>query len=100
MWRLLDEASRQEAVRLINNSIAVLPGPLPELYGVLPDSLRETRVLNFQPLTTIPPADYDLWFRYATHTDVDAWAQFLTSRIGSVVETNEERLRTMPENST
>jgi hypothetical protein len=100
MWRLLDEASRQEAVRLINNSIAVLPGPLPELYGVLPESLRETHMGNFEPLTTMPPANDDVWFRYATRTDVDAWAEFLASRIGRVVETNEERLRTMPENST
>jgi hypothetical protein len=97
MWRLLDDASRREVVRLNNQAINALPGPLPELYGQEPDRIDETWQQRFEPIIEIPSTHSDVWFRYATRIDVDNWAGFLASRLGSIIVANEERLNTMPE---
>lgn len=97
MWRLLDDSGRREVIRLNNQAIKALPGPLPEMYGELPDGLIEVHRRRFELITQIPPTHIDVWFRYATHADVDAWAEFLASRFGPIIVANEERLRTMPE---
>jgi len=95
MWRLLDDSGRQEAVQLSNHAIASLPGPLPEIYGEMPAGLQETSLQRFHPITEIPPAEHDIWFRYATRSDVDAWAEFLASRLAPVVKECEDRLQSL-----
>jgi hypothetical protein len=100
MWRLLDDASRHEVVRLNNQAINVLPGPLPELYGEEPHRIDEIWQQRFEPISEIPPTDSDVWFRYATRIDVGNWADFLASRLGPIIIANEERLNTMPEGAT
>jgi hypothetical protein len=100
MWRLLDDASRREVVRLNNQAINALPGPLPELYGAEPDRTDKTWQQRFEPISEIPPTHSDVWFRYATRMDVDNWAEFLASRLGPIIIANEERLNMMPEGAT
>jgi hypothetical protein len=96
MWRLLDDASRREVVRLNNQAIKALPGPLPEIYGQLSSQLDQAHRQNFDLITEIPPVHSDVWFRYATRENVGAWAAFLASRLDGVVIANEERLSTLP----
>jgi hypothetical protein len=99
MWGLLDDFGRREAVRLNNRAIASLPGPLPEIYGEMPAGLQETNLRRFQPITEIPPGEEDMWFRYATRADVDAWAEFLASRLAMTVEECEHRLQSLAQGS-
>jgi hypothetical protein len=96
LWRLLDDSGRVEVVRLNNQAIKSLPGPL-NIFGKASADMREMHRRQFEPIKEMPSADSDVWFRYATYADVDAWAQFLARRFGPVVAAIEERLRAMPE---
>ena len=97
MWRLLDDASRREAIRMNNQTIESLPGPSPEVLEVMPASLTETYLRSFETVTVEPTVDTDVWFRFATRADVAAWGEFLASRLSDVVKSSEQRLMDMPE---
>jgi hypothetical protein len=47
----------------------------------------------------VPPADQDVWLRYATRAGVEAWADFLASRLKRILIECEATLQTMPESS-
>jgi hypothetical protein len=99
MWPLLDDASRREAFRLINEAVAALPGPSPEMLDLVPESLRSTYLKRFEIVAEVPPANQHVWFRYATRAGVEAWADFLASRLKGIVIEGEATLQTMPESS-
>jgi hypothetical protein len=39
----------------------------------------------------------DVWFRYARRADVEAWGEFVASRLKNVIKSIEQRLNEMPE---
>ena len=92
MWRLLDDVSRREAVRISNGAIAALPGPSRGILTALPESLRSTYLGYFNTVNETPGQKQDVWFRYATRRDVAAWADFIASRFQLVIQECEQRL--------
>lgn len=92
IWRLLDDSSRREAVRISNGAIAALPGPSREILNALPESLRATYLGSFKTIDETPAQNQDAWFRYATRQDVAAWADFIASRFRFVIQECEQRL--------
>ena len=92
MWRLLDDVSRREAVRICNGAIAALPGPSRGILTALPESLRSTYLGYFNTVDETPGQKQDVWFRYATRQDVAAWADFIASRFQLVIQECEQRL--------
>ena len=92
MWRLLDDVSRREVVRINNGAIASLPGPSREILFALAESLRSTYVASFKTIDETPSANQDVWFRYATRGDVETWGGFIASRFGFAIEECERRL--------
>ena len=92
IWRLLDDVSRREAVRISNGAIAALPGPSREILKALPESLRSSYLSDFKKIDATPAQKQDAWFRYATLRDVGAWADFLASRFRLVIQECEQRL--------
>ena len=96
MWRLLDDVSRREAVRISNGAIAALPGPSRGILTALPESLRSTYLGYFNTVDETPGQKQDVWFRYATRQDVAAWADFIASRFQFVIQECEQRLAGLP----
>ena len=92
MWRLIDDNSRQRAVDLNNRVIASLPGPSIEMLNALPESLRSTYVDSFKTMSEVPARDQDVWFRYATRTDVIDWGEYVASQLASVLNECESKL--------
>ncbi len=92
IWRLLDDVSRREAVRISNGTIAALPGPSREILNALPESLRSTYLGYFKTVDETPAQKQDVWFRYATRRDLTAWADFIASRFQLVIQECEQRL--------
>lgn len=92
MWRLLDDVSRREVVRINNAAIASLPGPSHEILNALPESLRSTYVASFETIDETPGANQDVWFRYATRGDVVTWGEFIDSRFRFVIQECERRI--------
>jgi hypothetical protein len=97
MWRLLDVDSQREVIRLNNLTIAALPGPSPEMLAALPGGLSETYLGNFEAMAEEVKPDSDVWFRYARRADVEAWGEFVASRLKNVIKSIEQRLNEMPE---
>jgi hypothetical protein len=97
MWRLLDVASRREVIRRNNQTIKALPGPSGGVLQMLPEGLKETYLRRFETIAEVPKSDTDVWFRYATRADVEAWGEFLASRLKNVIASCEQRLGDMPE---
>jgi hypothetical protein len=97
MWRLLDVDSQREVIRLNNLTIAALPGPSPEMLAALPGGLSETYLGNFDAMAEEVKPDSDVWFRYARRADVEAWGEFVASRLKNVIKSIEQRLNEMPE---
>jgi hypothetical protein len=92
MWRLLDEVSLREVVRINNAAIASLPGPSREILDILPESLRSAYISSFATIDETPPANDDVWFRYASRRDVVAWGEFIASRFRFVIQECERRI--------
>lgn len=97
MWRLLDVASRREVIRMNNQTIGALPKPPGAMLQMLPEGLKPTYLRMFETMDEDPKQEADVWFRYATRADVEAWGEFLASRLKGVIESSEQRLRDMPE---
>jgi hypothetical protein len=64
---------------------------------MLPEGLKETYLRRFETIAEVPKSDTDVWFRYATRADVEAWGEFLASRLKNVIASCEQRLGDMPE---
>jgi hypothetical protein len=92
MWRLLDDVSRREVVRINNSAIASLPGPSRQILNALPESLRSTYVASFKTIDETPAVNQDVWFRYASREDVVAWGEFIASRFRFVIQEGERRI--------
>jgi hypothetical protein len=97
MWRLLDIESRLEVIRMNNQMIERLPGPSRDVLEALPKGLTETYLSNFETMAADTKPDMEVWFRYATSADVEAWGEFLASRLKNVIESSERRLENMPD---
>ena len=97
MWRLLGITSRSEVIRMNNQTIKALPGPSGATLQLLPECLKPTYLRMFETMDEDPKRDADVWFRYATRADVEAWGEFLAARLKGVVESGEKRLSDMPE---
>ena len=97
MWRLLDVTSRREVIRMNNRTIKGLPGPSGAMLQVLPLDLKSTYLRMFETMDEEPKPDIDVWFRYATRADVEAWGEFLASHFTGLLESSEQRLSGMPE---
>jgi hypothetical protein len=97
LWQLLDNDSRREVIRLNNQTIGALPGPSAEMLAVYPGSLSETYLSRFEVMTEDLKSDRDVWFRYATRANVEAWGEFLASRLKNVIHSIEQSLNEMPE---
>ena len=92
MWRLLDDESRREVIRINNAVIASLPGPSTSILNGLAEFLRATYLSSFGLVNDIPPASTDVWFRYATRGDALRWGDFVASRLPSLVAECERSL--------
>ena len=97
MWRLLDVASRREVISRNNQTIKALPGPSGAMVQMLPEGLKPTYLRMFETMDGEPKPNLDVWFRYATRADVEAWGEFLASRLKNVITSCEQRLTDMPE---
>lgn len=92
MWGLLDPTAQVEAVRMNNRVVESLPNPAEEIVSALPLDLRPYYLANFKVIDEPPPANSDVWFRYATIDHATNWGQFVASHLPEVVGEVERRL--------
>jgi hypothetical protein len=85
LWRLLDEVSRREVIRMNNRVAQTLPPPDMRLVELLDPSLRQYYLDQFAP-SDYPGDENDVWFAYYDEDDAAEWARFLASRIGPALE--------------
>ncbi|MDQ6877488.1 MAG: hypothetical protein M3082_07270 [Candidatus Dormibacteraeota bacterium] len=91
-WRLLDDQSRREVIRINNAVIASLPGPSASILNGLPEFLRATYLSSFRLVDETSPAHTDVWFRYATRGDAQQWSNFVALRLPFLVTECERSL--------
>ena len=93
MWRLLDDAAREEFFRINSEVIARLPGPSAVITQAMPPFHRETYVNSFRVPDSIPPSNSDVWCRYATKGDAERWGAFIATHLESIIVECDRRLR-------
>lgn len=85
IWGLLGVDQRREAIAIIQDVAATLPGPDQFMVSSLSAELKPMYLRQFA-MSHLTPESFDVWFNYYDEDDAARWAEFLRRHIGDALE--------------
>jgi hypothetical protein len=90
--QLLDDEGREQ-VRAVQNAVIRRFPPAPvRVLRMLDDRTRDWYLAQGKQVTAAYRPDHDIWFRYRTEYDLDAWFRLLTVLLPGVLDEVRRRL--------
>lgn len=93
IWRLLDDVGRRAAIEVHNSIITSFsPPPADHWIYTMQQEIVDSGLADLEPLTEIPSADHDFWFRYLNTDHVAQWTTFFGDTLSQIIDSFESTL--------
>lgn len=94
LWSVLDDAGRRTAIDIHNSILTKFSAPTKDHWiYTMQFGIVNSTLADLEPLTQIPPADNDFWFRYLDSDDVAKWAAFFADSLPQMADGFESSLK-------